>query len=255
VTVGPVGIGHGTVRSAHGLLPLPAPATAALLTGAPIRSVDAEMETCTPTGAALLATIGRWGRMPSGTLVAVGRGAGTKDPPDHPNVLTAFVLDTVPAAGSAHDVDAVAANVLDTNLDDVTPEVLGHVVERLLTAGADDAWITPIVMKKGRPAHQLSALCPPERTDALRALIAAETGTLGVRVTDAAKHPSRRRWDTVRVRGTDVRIKIGPHGAKPEHDDLVALSAASGVALRLLADEVRAAWASAPDSRTEADDV
>src|SRR5690606_23004144 len=135
-----------TVRGAHGVLPLPAPATAALLTGAPVRHVAVEMETCTPTGAALLATIGTWGPMPAGTLVASSRGAGGRDVATHPNVVIAHRIDAAPT--SSDRAAAVAATVLSTNLDDVTPEIVGHLIERLLAAGADDAWATSIVMKK-----------------------------------------------------------------------------------------------------------
>jgi len=235
VSCGPVGLGHGTVRGAHGVLPLPAPATASLLAGAPVRSIDVEMETCTPTGAALLTTIGTWGPMPSGTLVATARGAGGRDPDTHANVVTAHVIDTI-----ADGVATTVAVVLSTNLDDVTPEVLGHTLDRLLAAGADDAWVVPIVMKKSRPAFELCALTTPASAPALRAIISAETGTLGIRETAATKHAHPRRFDEVEVGGGTVRIKVGPHGAKPEHDDLVTLALATGRPLRELAAEALA---------------
>lgn len=251
VLVGPVGLGHGSVRAAHGILPLPAPATVALLTGAPIRSLDIELETCTPTGAALLSTLGVWGPLPDGVLVKSARGAGGRDPETHPNVVTTIVLETAlleTAAEAEGEVEPVRSVILSTNLDDTTPEVLGHTMQRLLESGADDAWVTPITMKKNRPAHELNVLASPEHADQLRRLMVVETGTLGVRVTPTTKHPLTRRTEEVIVRGGTVRIKVGPHSAKPEHDDLVALSASTGIPIRLLADEARQAWSGATAS-------
>ncbi len=243
ITVGPVGLGHGTVKGEHGILPLPAPATAALLAGASVRSLDVPMETCTPTGAALLSTIGSWGPIPNGVLIRSARGAGGHDPASHPNVITGHLLVLDPASGST--TPATAGNpavVLEANLDDITPEVLGFVIERLLSAGADDAWVTPIVMKKGRPAHQLSALTNPGRAEALRAIIGRETGTLGVRQIDATKYPLERSVGVVTLGEHEVRIKVGPHGAKPEHDDLVAIARQTDEPLRLLAVQALALW-------------
>lgn len=242
VVVGPVGLGHGTVRAAHGLLPLPAPATLELLRGAPVRSLDADFETCTPTGAALLRSMGQWGQIPTGTIAGSGRGAGGKDPAGHPNVLTAILIEAPVGANVDHVETAV---VLSTNVDDTTPEVLGHLVDTLLAAGADDAWITPIVMKKGRPAHQIGVLAPPGSAGSLRAVLAAETGTLGIRTVAVDKHVAPRRVDTVDVHGCMVRVKVGPHGAKPEHDDLVELARHLDRPLRDLAADVLAAWRAA----------
>lgn len=244
IIVGPVGLGHGTVKGSHGVLPLPAPATASLLAGAPVRPLDIEMETCTPTGAALLATLGSWGPMPAGVLIASARGAGGRDPVTHPNVVTGHLVETGLSLTdqNAGDSAGEGAVVLETNLDDVTPEVLGYVIERLLDAGADDAWVTPIVMKKGRPAHQLSALTTPDGAKDLRAIISAETGSLGIRQIHADKFPLDRSITTVSLVGHPVRIKSGPHGAKPEHDDLVVVAASTGTPLRELALQALALW-------------
>ncbi|MEM7275034.1 MAG: nickel pincer cofactor biosynthesis protein LarC [Actinomycetota bacterium] len=247
VVVGPVGLGHGTVRAAHGELPIPAPATADLLTGADVVPVDVAAETVTPTGAALLTTMAdRFGPLPAGRLVANARGAGGRDPDGYPNVLSGFLLDsadpgaaTTPAAAGT----AVATATITTNLDDVTPEVVAHVIDRCLAAGADDAWATPIVMKKGRPAVALEVMCDPARTMALTELVMRETGTLGVRVGTTTKHVLPRLITTVTVRGHEVRIKVGPHGAKPEHDDLVTAGAALDLPIRDLAREALAAHA------------
>ncbi len=243
VVVGTVGLGHGTVTAAHGQLPIPAPATLALLKGAPIRSVDAELETCTPTGAALLCALGQWGRLPDGTIVSSSRGAGGWDPDTHPNVVSAIVLEGPVGAGAS---SAVSAIELSTNVDDVSPEVLGRVIDRLLAAGADDAWVIPMSMKKNRPAHQVNALATPELEQTLRQVLSEETGTLGIRVTATTKHPLPRSVDQVELRGAVVDMKVGPHGAKPEYDHLVALSDATGVPVRTLADEARLAWQQKP---------
>lgn len=242
VVAGPVGLGHGTVRGAHGVLPIPAPATAALLAGAPVRSLDVEMETCTPTGAALLSTLGTWGPIPSGVLLAQARGAGGRDPSGHPNVVTAHLVDTS-AAGAPTDT-VVGAVLLETNLDDVTPEVIGHTIDRLLAAGADDAWVVPIVMKKSRPAFELRVLCAPTCAPALRSVIGRETGTLGIRETVVAKHVQPRHVVEVDLDGMTVRVKIGPDGAKPEHDDVVAVAVATGRSLRSVAARALARHAS-----------
>ena len=183
--------------------------------GAPIRPIDVELETCTPTGAALLTTIAEWGPMPAGTLVGSARGAGGHDPASHPNIVTAHLIDGVEQREGSDDrhgsrIVSTGAVVLSTNLDDVTPEVLGHTLARLLAAGADDAWIVPIVMKKSRPAFQLCALSSPDRVDVLLAVITAETGTLGIREAAVTKHIEPRRVDHVDVDGGVVRVKVGP---------------------------------------------
>jgi uncharacterized protein (TIGR00299 family) protein len=232
-----VGLGSGTAEMAHGRVPVPAPAVLEMLVGVPTVPVGATMETATPTGVALLVTMAdRWGPPPAGTVVTTGRGAGTRDPDSHPNVVTAVVLDATGAEST------VAATVLETNVDDVSPEVLAHVVERALSAGADDAWITPIVMKKGRPGHLVSVLCRPELADGLRELLAAETGTLGVRERQVTKHELPRRVEEVLVDGCQVRVKVGPHGAKPEHDDVARAASTLGRPLRDVAADALAAW-------------
>ncbi|MFV0524220.1 MAG: LarC family nickel insertion protein [Acidimicrobiales bacterium] len=248
VVTGPVGLGHGTVGSAHGRLPVPSPATADLLAGAPVHPLDIGLETVTPTGAALLATMtDRWGPIPAGRLRATARGAGTRDPGGHPNVVTAILLDGADAPGTSAGPGAVPepAVELSTNLDDVTPEVVARTVEELLDAGADDAWVVPVVMKKGRPGHLLHALTGERLAPALIDLIARRTGTLGVRSRTLTKHRFPRHTTTVVVRDQVVRVKYGPYGAKPEHEDLVAASIATGEAVRQLA--LEAGRAARPD--------
>ncbi|MEZ5410978.1 MAG: nickel pincer cofactor biosynthesis protein LarC [Acidimicrobiales bacterium] len=244
VASGPVGIGNGVIQAAHGRLPAPAPATVELLAGAAaIRPVEWASETVTPTGAALLRTmVTRWGPVPAGRLVAFSRGAGGRNPATHPNVLGALLVEVdenlaAGASGLSTRPRTEAALVLATNLDDVTAELLGHLVTRLLDAGADDAWVVPIGMKKNRPGHELRVLCPPDRAEGLEALIFAETGTLGLRRELVAKQVLERSWRTVTVRGHEIRVKRGPYGAKAEHDDVAAASRATGLPLRLLGAE------------------
>lgn len=231
VTASAVGLGAGTAAMAHGVVQVPAPAVLELLVGVPMVPVHAERETATPTGVALLTTMVRdWGPPPPGTLLATGRGSGTWDPPTHPNVVTVVLSE--PVADRTAEHTTVVATLLETNLDDVTPEDLASLLERALRAGADDAWITPAVMKKGRPAHQLSVLCRPELADALCQLVARETGTLGIRERRVSKHELHRRTVSVQLDGCTIRVKIGPHGAKPEHDDVVAAANATGRPVR-----------------------
>lgn len=246
VTAGSVGLGHGRVDTAHGLLPTPAPATADLLAGAAVHPVDVAMETVTPTGAALLATLGTWGRLPAGRVLATARGAGGRDPDGHPNVVTATLLS---AADSASDIapatvpDGVegatttVAAVLATNLDDATPEVIAHTIDRLLDAGADDAWVLPAVMKKGRPGHELRVLTDPARAGELRRIVFAETGTLGIRTETVDKTMLPRTFRHVEIHGHVIAIKVGPHHAKPEFVDLQAAATATGLPLWQLARE------------------
>ncbi len=245
---GPVGIGSGSAAAAHGRLPIPAPATADLLVGAPIHPIDVAAETVTPTGAALLTTMAtRWGPIPAGRLLATARGAGGRDPDGHPNVVTAHLLEPSDGPGGDQAGPTPAAHQpavqLTTNLDDLAPEVIGHVIGRAIDAGADDAWAGPIVMKKNRPGVALHVLCHPDRLPELQELVFTETGTLGLRVQAADKRVLDRRFETVVVRGHTIRVKVGPHGAKPEHDDLVAASAQTGIPVRRLAAEVAAARA------------
>lgn len=241
---GPLPLGGGTVRTRHGVLPVPAPATLALLRGAVVRGSARQEgeagepgETVTPTGAALLRAAGTvYGPAPPMEVRATGYGAGGRELPDRPNVMVA-VLGRPVAGRDGPGAEAGPQVVLSTNLDDVTGEVLGHVIERALAAGAADAWITPAVMKKGRPAHVLHVLAPCELADALRDLVLSETGSLGLRLAVVEKVALPRHVQTVRLHGHDVRVKHGPWGAKPEHDDLTRLAEATGRPLRELARE------------------
>ncbi|MEU0880845.1 nickel pincer cofactor biosynthesis protein LarC [Lentzea sp. NPDC005914] len=221
----PLPLGSGTVRTAHGLLPCPAPATAALLEGATVTGTELRGETVTPTAAALLRALNADYRPPPAMrLSATGYGAGTRTLADRPNVAVVRLGET------SEDVRDLV--VLETNLDDVTGEVLGYVVARLLDRGALDSWITPAVMKKGRPAHVLHALVAPEKADDVEQLMLAETGSLGVRRSTVRRTAAARTTDVVHVQGMPVRRKHGPHHSKPEYDDAVAVAEKTGLPLR-----------------------
>src|SRR5438093_3542903 len=171
--------GTGTVQGAHGVMPVPAPGTAALLKGVPIAPSDIPFELTTPTGAAILTTVvSEWVESPRLTLERIGHGAGTRDFPDRPNILRLLVGTTADAANPA-ETDTVW--LLETNLDDVPGEVIGYTYERLLAAGALDAWTTAIQMKKQRPGVVLTVLADDERVAELERIMFTETGTLGVR--------------------------------------------------------------------------
>jgi uncharacterized protein (TIGR00299 family) protein len=237
-----VALGTGTVRSAHGVLPNPAPAVVALLAaaGAPTYGVDVGFELTTPTGAALLAaTATGFGPMPAMTPTAVGYGAGGRDLDGRPNVVQVVL-------GAAKDASPLVppgqpVTLLEANVDDVTGEVMAHTVGALLGAGAHDAWITPIVMKKGRPAYTVSALVDPVLAPALADLLCAETGSLGVRATTLERWPRSRRDDTVDVDGGAVRVKVGAGRVKVEHDDAAEVARRSGLPLREVLSRAEAA--------------
>ncbi|MFD0660197.1 nickel pincer cofactor biosynthesis protein LarC [Thermocatellispora tengchongensis] len=232
----PLPLGTGSVRTRHGLLPVPAPATAALLAraGATVAGSDLAGETVTPTGAALLLALeARYDPPPEMTLTATGYGTGTRVLPDRPNVV-AVTLGREPDGPAAETL-----HLLETNLDDVTGELLGHVIARALAQGALDAWVTPATMKKGRPAAVLHVLCRPEAETAVRDLVLAETGALGVRRTTVRRTALPRHTTEVDLDGHRVRVKHGPYAAKPEHDDLVAAATALGIPLREAAERAR----------------
>ena len=226
-------VGQGTVHAAHGELPNPAPAVLALLArrGAPSRGIADGRELATPTGVALMAALAdEFGPMPAMTIASVGYGAGTSDIAGRPNVVqvvigTPLVAPELPEQGQP-------ATVLEVNVDDVTGEVIAHTIAALLAAGAFDAWATPIVMKKGRPAHTVHALCDPTASGAIGEVLLRETGSLGLRGTPVTRWPQRRNEVTVQLQGHPVRVKLAAGRAKVEHDDAAAVAAALGMPLR-----------------------
>ncbi|MDQ1626184.1 MAG: pyridinium-3,5-bisthiocarboxylic acid mononucleotide nickel chelatase [Actinomycetota bacterium] len=225
-----VTLGSGTASGAHGVVPVPGPAVLALLAeaGAPVQSGPSAAETCTPTGAALLAaTVSAWGGLPLMTVTATGVGAGSRDDDGIANVLRVVIGDRVDVDGSTEAV------VLSANVDDLDPRLWPAVLARLLDAGADDAWLTPILMKKGRPAHTLSVLTDRGRAESLRRVVFTETSTIGLREQVVTKHALARELRTVDVDGESVRVKVAlldgaVVNATPEFDDVVAAASRLG---------------------------
>lgn len=229
VIVSALPMGHGQTRSAHGVLPLPAPATLELVKGAPVRGVDVEAELVTPTGAAILCTLARdYGTMPAMTLQAVGYGAGRKDLP-FPNVLRLVIGQTAPSASDNYET----LTLLETNIDDMNPQVYDHVMSRLFAAGALDVYLTPILMKKNRPGTLLAVLCHPQDASALTDLVFTETTTLGVRQQSVLRRYLARRIVSVSTRFGPVRVKVAQINdmirAAPEYDDCHRLALEKGV--------------------------
>ena len=239
----PIAVGHGSVTTAHGEFPNPVPAVTALLAraGATTRGLDTTMELATPTGVALMTVLGsRCGPMPSMAVSSTGTGAGTRDTPSRPNVVQVVVGDREDApSGGGRDAHEVSVNV-----DDVTGEVLAHTIARLIEVGAHDAWLTPIVMKKGRPAHTVHALCDDAHHDAVIATMLAETGSMGIRSHVVERWPQRREEITVDVHGHAIRVKVAEHRIKIEFDDAAAAARALGVPVRQVLAEAEARAAS-----------
>ncbi|MGH9184039.1 MAG: nickel pincer cofactor biosynthesis protein LarC [Acidimicrobiales bacterium] len=238
VAASPVATGSGVVTCAHGALPNPAPAVVELLTGAPVRGLDVAVELTTPTGAALLAALAeRFGPLPAMTIAASGFGAGSRELDSLPNLTQVVVGRAGPEPAAGQPVA-----LLETNVDDVTGETLAHALAALLDAGAHDAWLTPIVMKKGRPAHTLSVLADPSLVPSLARVLTAETGTLGVRTAALERWPAARRPDQVEVEGLPVRVKVGGGRVKVEHDDAARVAARRGLPLREVVSRAEEAW-------------
>jgi uncharacterized protein (TIGR00299 family) protein len=227
LSASPVTLGSGTTRGAHGPLPVPPPAVLALLAGVPVRSGPVVKEMTTPTGAALLAAaVTSYGPLPPMTLLRSGSGAGDRDPAELANVLRLVLGE--PVAG--HTTSRV---VLETNVDDLDPRLWPGVLQALLAAGASDAWLTPILMKKGRPAHTLSVLCNDHHVAPVSEVVFRETSTLGLREFDVGRRTLQRAERTVEVDGQRIRVKLGLlHGdvvnAMPEWEDVAAAAAALG---------------------------
>lgn len=225
-----VNVGSGTVKTEHGILPVPAPATADLLTGVPVYARGPAMELTTPTGAAVLTTLAKgFGSMPAMRIGKCGYGAGDRDFPEHANVLRAMLGQTSRAS------EATTVSVIEANLDDASPQVVGYTMERLLEAGALDATVTPIQMKKGRPGMLLRAIAAPEKQEAMAALIFAETPTLGLRIYTAERRVQARSWVEVETEHGKIRVKVSGDGSyAPEYEDCRTIARAAGVPLRQL---------------------
>ena len=226
-------VGEGTVLAAHGQLPNPAPAVTELLArrNAPSRGVDDRKELATPTGVALMCALAdEFGPMPAFNVTSVGYGAGSADIPGRPNVVQVVIGDA--AAASPVPEPGQPVQLLETNVDDATGEVIAHTIAALIAAGAHDAWATPIVMKKGRPAHTVHALCDPSSAGLIGALLLRETGSLGLRSAELRRWPQQRSEREVIIDGHVVRAKVALGRVKVEYDDAAAAAAALGRPLR-----------------------
>jgi pyridinium-3,5-bisthiocarboxylic acid mononucleotide nickel chelatase len=251
----PVATGQASVGSAHGRLPIPAPATVELLTGVPIVGVSIAAELVTPTAAALLATlVDTWGPLPAMTLETTGVGAGTRQLEGHPNVCRVMVgIAAAPATGVEQVVQ------LEANVDDMLPELVPDVLEACLAAGALDAWTEPIHMKKGRPGLLVAVLARPQDERRLAETLLRHATTLGVRVRPVTRHVAERAIREVNVAGRPIRVKIGMLAGDvvniaPEHDDCAAVAAATGRPVKQIWAEALAAAVAAARSERE-DDV
>jgi len=235
----PLPAGYGLVRAAHGMLPVPAPATAELLVGAPVYGVEVEAELVTPTGAALASTLADgWGAVPPMSLERVGYGAGTMDLAERPNVLRVLLGRGSSGLRAQHEVV-----LLETNLDDLSPELIPDTVDRCFAAGALDVWTAPVGMKKGRPGILLSALARPDLELAVARAIFEETTALGVRIAQLRRYELEREERVVELAGHAVRVKLGRLDGRvvnvsPEHDDCASVARATNAS-------VKSVWAAA----------
>ena len=235
IVCSPIAVGRGSVHAAHGELPNPAPAVTGLLAqrNAPAFGIDTRKEIATPTGVALMTALAdAFEAMPAMNVRSVGYGAGTADTPGRPNVVQVVIGDELAAAATGNNNAGQPVRLLEVNLDDATGEVIAHTIAALLNAGAHDAWATPIVMKKGRPAHTVHALCEPAVSQAVAAVLISETGSLGVRGTTLERWPQARAEAAVVVGGHTIRIKRAAGRVKVEHDDAAAAALALGRPLR-----------------------
>jgi uncharacterized protein (TIGR00299 family) protein len=228
VHISPINVGSGTVNTEHGVMPIPTPATADLLTGKPIYVRGPAMELTTPTGAALATTLAAsFGPLPPMTIAAAGYGAGDRDFPEHANVLRALIGEKTGAA------ESTTVSVLEANIDDASPQLLGYAMERLLEAGALDVTLEPVLMKKSRPGQLLRVIAAPQQQETLAALIFAETTTLGLRLYTAERRVKARGFTEVRTPHGAVRIKTSENGAfAPEYEDCRKIAREQKIPLR-----------------------
>ncbi len=241
----PPPLGSGMIRIAHGTVPVPVPATLELLKDVPVR-FEGKGELTTPTGAAILKTVATFSAPPELIVERIGYGVGTKDWPDRANVLRASV-------GRRSADRAESLTVLECNVDDASPQLLGALIERLLEKGALDAWLTPVVMKKGRPGHLIGVLADAEHRGALVEVLLTESTSLGVRQSPVERIALERRFDVVQTPWGPVNVKVGlRHGrvvnVAPEFEDCRAISVRAQVPLKEVQQRAIAAWyaASAP---------
>jgi uncharacterized protein (TIGR00299 family) protein len=233
-----INVGSGTVKTEHGILPVPTPATAELLQGKPVYARGPAMELTTPTGAAIATTLAReFGALPAMKLLATGYGAGDRDFPDNANVLRVLIGER----GTATEATTVA--VLEANIDDSSPQVLGYAMEKLLESGALDVTLEPVFMKKNRPGMLLRVIAKPEDRETLAAVVFAETSTLGLRIYDAQRRVKARTIIEIDIAQGRVRIKAADDGSfAPEYEDCKRLAKESGVPLQQILKDATLAY-------------
>jgi uncharacterized protein (TIGR00299 family) protein len=231
-------LGHGMISSAHGVLPAPGPATLELLRGLPVMGIDVDTETVTPTGAAIVRTLGKmFANQPAMTIEKIGYGAGKREFAERPNLFR-IILGRADSSASLEEM-----LVIETNIDDMNPQLFDHVMDRLFAAGARDVFLAPIQMKKNRPATLLSVIAEPRHRQKLSEIIFKETSTLGLRYHLVSRMILKREMKKVKTRFGEVRVKIieqldGSRRAAPEYDDLKRIARANNIPLKLLHDEV-----------------
>jgi uncharacterized protein (TIGR00299 family) protein len=230
-------LGRRVTRSQHGPMPVPGPATLELLKGCPVFGVDVDGETVTPTGAAIVRTLGAsFGDQPSMIVKKIGYGTGQKEFSNRPNLFRLIV------GASAMGLKQEEMLVIETNIDDMNPQYFDHVMDRLFAAGARDVFLAPMQMKKNRPATLLTVICEPTRRDALVQIILQETTSIGVRCYPVQRLILKRESKKVKTRHGEVTVKIveqpdGTKRATPEYDDLKRIAAAKNVTLKTIHDE------------------
>jgi uncharacterized protein (TIGR00299 family) protein len=246
IVCSPLNVGGGTVNCAHGVLPVPVPATVELLQGAPVYSSGIQVELVTPTGAAIVKTLAkRFAPFPAMTIEKSGYGAGTRDFPGHANVVRLTIGES--QAALCRNTSQETISVLEANLDDLNPQVFGYVVERLLEAGALDTFAAPVQMKKNRPGTLLTVLAKPEDASRLTQIIFTETSTLGVRRREEQRQTLARKWIKVGTRWGDVRLKIASMNGTitnyaPEYEDCKKIAAEHHVPLKSVMNEAVEAY-------------
>ena len=251
----PLNVGGGTVKCAHGTLPVPAPATLKLLSNAPVYSSGPQVELVTPTGAAIVKTLcRRFAPFPAMKIEKAGYGAGTRDFPDHPNLLRLTIGESTVGANTSFGASNDTVAVLEANLDDLSPQVLAYAMERLLAEGALDVYSIPVQMKKNRPGALLTVLAKTEDANRLIKLMFAETTTLGIRRRDEQRQVLTRRWKTVDTTWGPVRIKIANLNGSitnyaPEYEDCRALAETHRVPLKKVIQEAIQAYAGGSSNR------
>lgn len=237
-----VNVGSGTVETAHGLLPVPAPATVELLKGIPFYQSETRFELATPTGAAIVSTMSSsFGPLPEMRVDRVAYGAGDRDFPGRPNVLRLMIGE--PSA--SYDQDS--SLLIETNIDDMNPQVYDYIVDKLIKQGAKDAYLTPIIMKKGRPAVLLSVLTDASGVDQVVDAIFRETTSIGIRMTEVSRRKLTREIREVETRYGKIRIKISRRGdeiltATPEYEDCRSIAEEKNVPLKIILEEAKACF-------------